>query len=330
MRRLIFFVLRTRVIQIGELVERKLAIAFRGTEQVSLGASVGRKFSELAHVFVSGFCRIAVAQAAAASDHLQRGVEHAGVESVFKTLVHVAHFPELFFDPAGFDFFLKLAEHRGRRIIFLQRFESRLGSEHAALDREMNALESRRVQEAGGVSENHPAITANRRNRPPAAVRHGLRSVANHFAALKQLCYQRMFLEFLQHALRVEARIWIIESGNEPERDDIVFTAVNPRASVFFRGERPAHRVDDFARRDAAGGNFPEFFHADAVSLRVGIFREIEFVYELLGQRSARAFGENDDLGVQVVTRFEVGFLVTLFVDTFVVGADACHAVAVE
>jgi hypothetical protein len=64
--------------------------------------------------------------------------------------------------------------------------------------------------------------------------------------------------------------------------------------------------------------------------LRVGVLREIEFRDELLGQRSARAFGEDDDFCLQVVSRLEVGFLVTLFVDALVVGADPGDAVAVK
>ena len=96
------------------------------------------------------------------------------------------------------------------------------------------------------------------------------------------------------------------------------------------RSQRPAHGVDDFAGADAAGRNFPEFFYADAIGLRVGVFGEIKFLNQLLGERSAWAFGENDDLGLQIVAGVEVGFLVSLFVDTFVVSANAGDAVALE
>ncbi len=80
-----------------------------------------------------------------------------------------------------------------------------------------------------------------------------------------------MLLELLQHALRIEARVGIVEAGDEAERDDVVLAAVNPGAAVFLRGQRPAHGVDHFAGRDAAGGNFPELFDALAVGLRVAI-----------------------------------------------------------
>ena len=96
------------------------------------------------------------------------------------------------------------------------------------------------------------------------------------------------------------------------------------------RGQRPAHGVDDFAGGDAAGGNFPKFFYADAIGLRVGVFGEIKFLNELLGERPARAFGENDDLGLEIVAGLEVGFRMSFFVDALVVSANAGDAVALE
>ena len=87
----------------------------------------------------------------------------------------------------------------------------------------MNSLQALRIQKAGGVAEDHPAIARNRRNRPPSAVRHRLRAVADHLAAFEQLRDKRMLLEVLQHVLRIEPRIGIVEAGHEAERNDIVF-----------------------------------------------------------------------------------------------------------
>src|SRR5580698_5214384 len=114
----------------------------------------------------------------------------------------VANLPKLLFDPAGFDFLLERTECCGRRILFRQRLESSFSSQHAALDRQMNSFEALRVEETGGVAENHPAIARDRRNRPPAAIRQRLCAVANHLAALEQLRDERMLLEILQHVLR--------------------------------------------------------------------------------------------------------------------------------
>ena len=109
-------------------------------------------------------------ETAAARDLLESGVEHAGAESVLESLMEVANLPEFVFDPAGLDFRLECRERRGGEVIFHQRVEGGFGGEHAALDGEMNAFEALRVEESGGVAEDHPAIARNGRDRPPSAV----------------------------------------------------------------------------------------------------------------------------------------------------------------
>src|SRR5262249_45540676 len=115
-----------------------------------------------------------------------------------------------------------------------------------------------------------------------------------------------MLLEVLEHVLRIEAWIGVVEANDETKRDDVVFRAVDPGAAVFLHGERPAHRIDDLTYRDPARRNFPKLLHADTISLRIAALREIEFVDEFFGQRAARAFGEDRDLGSESVTGFEV------------------------
>ena len=90
-----------------------------------------------------------------------------------------------------------------------------------------------------------------------------------------------MLLEFLQHALGIQPRIGIIQPGDKAQRNYIVLRPVNPGSAIFLRRQRPAHCVNDFTCRHAPCGNFPEFLDAHAVSLWIGIFREIEFRYEL-------------------------------------------------
>ena len=170
----------------------------------------------------------------------------------------VADLPEFVLDPARFHSLLKIAQRGGGEIIFLQRLECSFGGEHAALDGQMNAFQPLRIQKAGGVAEDHPAIAGHRRNRPPAAVGQRLGAVADHLAAFEQLGHERMPLELLQHALRIETRVGIVEPGDEAERHYIVFAAVNPCAAVFFRGQRPAHGVNHFAGSDAAGRELPK------------------------------------------------------------------------
>src|SRR5438128_1932103 len=104
--RLIFFMLGTRVTEVGELVEGELAVAFERTEQARFVAAVSRQHGELLHALITGGGGIAVAQAAPAGELLKSGMEHSGPESVLEALMEVTDLPEFAFDPACFDFLL--------------------------------------------------------------------------------------------------------------------------------------------------------------------------------------------------------------------------------
>src|SRR5260370_40112379 len=116
---------------------------------------------------MSSLSGIPVAQTMSSRDQLQRSVEHASVESVLESLVHVADFPQFVFDPAGLDLFLVRAQSRGGRILLAQSFERGLCGKHRAFDRKMNSLYPRRVDEAGRVRQAHPSTPGNRRNCAP-------------------------------------------------------------------------------------------------------------------------------------------------------------------
>ena len=139
-----------------------------------------------------------------------------------------------------------------------------------------------------------------------------------------------MFLEYLQHALHVEAGIGIGEAGHEAKGNNVVLATIDPGSAVFFRSQRPAHGVDYFAFGNPAGWNLPQFLHAYAISLRIAIFIEIEAGNELLGQRTAWAFSKDRDFGLQVITGLEIRFPLVLLVHTLVVGAHSGHAIAIE
>src|SRR5580700_5795096 len=298
MRWLIFFMLGARVIKVSELVEGEFAVALRGAEQMRFVASVGGQLGKLLHVLMARGRGIPVAQAASSGELLYAGVEQAGEESVLESLMKVADLPKLIFDPAGFDFLLEAAKHSGGRVLLLECLEGSFSRQHSALDRQMNSFEALRIEETGGIAEDHPAITCNRRNRPPAAIGQGLRTVADHLAALEQFRHKGMLLEILQHVLRIETWVGIIEAGHEAERHDVVPSAIDPRAAILFCRQRPTQRVDDFAGGDAARRDFPQFFYALAVCLRIAVFGKIEFRDQLLGQRPAWAFRQNHHFGL--------------------------------
>src|SRR5207245_3984464 len=107
-----------------------------------------------------------------------------------------------------------------------------------------------------------------------------------------------MPLELLQHALRIQTRVRIVEAGYKSERHNVVRTTVNPRAAVFLRSQRPAHGVNNFSRTDPASRDFPEFLDSLTVRLRVAVASECEACDWLVGDGAARAFSEIDNLGL--------------------------------
>src|SRR5215470_8169993 len=194
----------------------------------------------------------------------------------------------------------------------------------------MDSLQPGCVEESSGVTDDHPAISRNWRYRPPAVIGHGLGAVPDHLSAFEQSTDKRMLLEFLQHALGIEPGIGIVDGSHETERDHSVLAAINPRAAVLFRGQRPAHRVDDFPRRHAPRGQFPQFLYSHAISLRIAVAHEIKFLNQLLGQRATRAFGENGYFRLQIVTRFKIRFGLVLLVYALVVGPNTSHTIAID
>src|SRR2546426_2471938 len=100
MRGLIFFMLRTRVIKIGELVDGELAVAFGVAEQRSFVAAIRGKHGQFLHALIARGRWIAVTQAASAGNLLQTGMQHSPPESVLEALMEVANLPQLIFDPA--------------------------------------------------------------------------------------------------------------------------------------------------------------------------------------------------------------------------------------
>src|SRR5438445_10599502 len=101
---------------------------------------MGRKHCELAHMLMSSLSGIPVVQTVSSRNKLQRSVEHASLESVLESLVHVADFPEFVLDPAALDFFLVLAQSRRGGLALTQGFKRALCGTHATRARKNNSL----------------------------------------------------------------------------------------------------------------------------------------------------------------------------------------------
>ena len=97
---LIFVVARSGMIDVGEAVESEFAVAAKASGLVDEGA-VAIQFLVF---LVARFAVHGIDQAAAASDELDSRFCEAGPEAPMKCLVKITDFPQLFFDPAIFEF----------------------------------------------------------------------------------------------------------------------------------------------------------------------------------------------------------------------------------
>src|SRR6185436_10669595 len=99
-------------------------------------------------------------------------------------------------------------------------------------------------------------------------------------------------------------RIEIIKTGHITDIQDAVLHAIDPAPAI-----RPLIRREAEGMRHPAGWitiirKLPEFFHAQAVNLRLTSFVEPETLNEILGQGTANAFTQDRDLGEQIHAGF--------------------------
>src|SRR5882757_7363758 len=132
MARLIFFVARAGMIDVGEAVESEFA--------VSRETRLGELAVDFPVGFVADVCAQGIDEAASASNLLKCSVDEAGKLAVREALMEVADFPQFFFDVAIFDFGLEGSERFGGCISGFERFESGFGREHSTLYREVNTF----------------------------------------------------------------------------------------------------------------------------------------------------------------------------------------------
>src|SRR4051812_28601858 len=121
----------------------------------------------------------------------------------------------------------------------------------------------------------------------------------------------RVRLQPVEFIVRIEVRIFVIETHDEADRNVCLVEAVDETSAETVGGrdaqpdrtardaqilllqipaferaflQREAERVDDFSGWKSAGRKFPQFFHAQRVRLRVTIAVEAMNLDEMFGQ----------------------------------------------
>ncbi|EOC55234.1 hypothetical protein NM271_2155 [Neisseria meningitidis NM271] len=118
------------------------------------------------------------------------------------------------------------------------------------------------------------------------------RAVSNAAAAFKGFADFGMGFETLELFKRRQIRILIVQTDHEADGDFVVVEMVNKRAAVGFAVQRPACAVHHQTGLMLFGRHFPNFFHAQAVSLRLAVLVEFEAFDDLFGKRTSAALGK--------------------------------------
>ena len=118
-------------------------------------------------------------------------------------------------------------------------------------------------------------------------------------------------------------RIVVIEPDDEAQRDFAGLQMIDERAAVSRRRQRPADRVEDFARARVFVFDFPQFFDSDAVGLRRRFAAQIEFAHQVFRQRAAAALGEDGVFGAQFDSALKIRPARAVFFDSDIAGGDA-------
>ena len=113
--------------------------------------------------------------------------------------------------------------------------------------RQVDTLQSQRVHETARIARDKRAIHRQPGNRVPAALGQSLRAVPNECAALEERRDERMLLEALESLMRIEQRIFVVETRHEAERDQIAGLSVDERPTELAQAKGVAHRVHDAA-----------------------------------------------------------------------------------
>ena len=136
-------------------------------------------------------------------------------------------------------------------------------------------------------------------------------------------------LEALEFHVGEQVGVFVVQVDDKADIDLIVIKVIDERSAASILAQRPAHRVRDGAGLVLGGIDFPDFFHAKAVFLRLGILRKVVFRDDLLGQRPAHAFGQEDVFAQQFHPRLVARTFAAVGVAAKFTSNDTGHAAVV-
>jgi len=137
-----------------------------------------------------------------------------------------------------------------------------------------------------------------------------------------------MMLESLELHIGVNVGIGIVQVHDKADKHLISFQMIDEAAAAGILAQGPAHGMRHRAGAGLGGVDFPDLFHAEAEFLRIVPGREIVFADQLLGQRPAHAFGDEDVFAAQFHARLIAGTGGAVGIEPHLARHDAGDAVA--
>ena len=203
------------------------------------------------------------------------------------------------------------------------RGERRLRRHHAGEHGVVAALDARHVHEAGTAADQRAAGKGEARDRLPAAFGQRARAIGDALAAFEMGGDARMRLGALKFLERVDDRDW--RSRDARRSRPTPGSRRNDRGTSRRRCGHAAASPWCAARGRAVLllRHLPQLFEADAVFLRAALGVEAEASDELLGERAARAFGEQRVLAGERDARRVAVLVRAVAGDAHVAGDDA-------
>ena len=318
------------------VVPRPVAREVDGRELVEGELAVGRRVAAGAvrpqeRVGGVGLGRTVAGRQSTTGGRCSAGERAAHEEAVPEGLAHVADAAQVLPDEAGLELLVVGGERAGRpgRPPARDRCERRLRGESPRLDRVVDALERRHVDEAGAVAAQEQAGCVEAlRERDVAALRDRLRPPADALAALEDPPDARMELQLLQQVVHRQLDVAVVEADHHAERDHVVAHGIDERAAELAvlppAAQRPTERVDDAPQRPC---DLPDLLHAERPHLRV-LAGEVEVLERGAREVALRALAEDRHARLQVRARLEVGQRVAVPAAPLVAGPHADDAPA--
>ena len=115
-----------------------------------------------------------------------------------------------------------------------------------------------------------------------------------------------MRLEALELLERREIGVLVVEVDDEAHGNEVLAIVIEERAAAGGIVERPAERMLDETRLVLFGRDLPQLLEADAELLRIAVAIEGKAGDELLGERAARALGNDRVLAPELHAAGEV------------------------